>query len=206
MTIQHYRLKNQNPKSRQLSLSSKHFSNIDSHGGTLRQKRKGRKFRPLSKKEPLHLVFKAHRNLLKEKTFRGSHSYRLVQLLVRRYALRFHIRVDQISVQGDHLHLLIRCSHRTFFQAFFRALAGQIAQRFQKEGLLRTVTDTPKNTKLKTNLWMHRPFSRIVRGFRSYCIVRDYIQLNEKEARGMIRYNTRRLVGLSAGEWSLLWV
>ncbi len=201
-----YRPKKSSQRTRQLLISSTHFSTGDRHGGLLRKKRKGRTSRPLSKKEPLHLVFKAHRHLIRECSFRGTRSFRLIQILVRRYAVRFQIRVDQISVQGDHLHLLVRCSHRFFFQAFFRVLAGQIAQRFQKEGLLRFVTDTSATTtKSKLKLWMYRPFSRIVRGFRAYRIVRDYIQLNEQEARGVIRYNARRLAGLSAGEWSLLW-
>lgn len=205
MSIEKYRLKKTTQRTRQLSLSANQFSINDSHGGSLRQRRKGRKFRPLSKLEPLHLVLKARRQHLKENSFRGPRSYRLIQRIVQRYAKRFHIRVDQLSVQGDHLHLLIRCSRRFFFQAFFRVLAGQIAQRFQKEGLLRFMTDTPTSSSRRARLWKFRPFSRVIRGYRSYKIVRDYIHLNEQEARGVIRYNTRRLIGLSAGDWSLLW-
>ena len=158
------------------------FQISDSYGGSLRNPRRGRKFRPLSKTEPLHLVFKANRKALKEKSFRAPLSSRLIQTLIRRYAQRFHVRIDQFTIQGDHLHLLVRCSHRFFFQAFFRVLAGQIAQRFHKEGLLHLVTDTPKNLKAKPKLWKFRPFSRVVRGLRAYRIVRDYIQLNEKKS------------------------
>jgi hypothetical protein len=42
-------------------------------------------------------------------------------------------------------------------------------------------------------LWKYRPFTRVVRGFKAYKIVRDYIQLNEKEATGEIRYSRQRL-------------
>jgi hypothetical protein len=56
-----------------------------------------------------------------------------------------------------------------------------------------------------TKLWKYRPFTRVIRGFKAYRIVRDYIQLNELEARGKIPYRKARLRGLSAGEWELLW-
>jgi hypothetical protein len=45
----------------------------------------------------------------------------------------------------------------------------------------------------------------VVRGWKAYQTVRDYIQLNEKEATGEIRYKKNRLRGLSAGEWEILW-
>lgn len=188
----------------QMSFISSHQKYKTSYGGTLRQKRLGRRQRPLSRKAPLHLVFKAHRKLLKEKSFRGPRSFQLCQSLIKRYARRFFVRVDQFSIQGDHIHLLVRCSERFFYQAFFRVLAGQIAQRFRKEGLLNItmcneVTDTPKN------LWMHRPFTRVIVGLRGLTIIKNYIQLNEQEARGRIRYNSKRLAGLSIGEWALLW-
>lgn len=185
----------------QQSFIKTHWKFKYSHGGVLRQKRLGRKFRPLSKKEPIHLVFKARREHLREKSFRGLLSYRLSQKIIRRYAARFYVRIDQYSVQGDHIHLLIRCSTRFFYQAFFRVVAGQMAQRFRKEGLITIVTDTPGSPKL----WLLRPFTRVVKGWRAYKIVRAYIQLNEKEVLGEIRYNKKRLVGLSAGEWAILW-
>lgn len=56
-----------------------------------------------------------------------------------------------------------------------------------------------------TGLWKHRPFSRVVRGWRAYRIVRDYIQLNELEARGAIPYRESRLKGMSSADWEILW-
>jgi hypothetical protein len=50
-----------------------------------------------------------------------------------------------------------------------------------------------------------RPFSRVIKGWKAYRIVKDYIQLNIKEALGEIRYNKRRLKGLSTSEWDILW-
>jgi hypothetical protein len=93
-------------------------------------------------------------------------------------------------------------------------VAGQIAQRFAKEGLLLVqnfseVTGTPNKSKIQlqklVSLWKHRPFTRVIKGWRAYKIVSDYIQLNEKEARGEIRYQKQRLRGLSSADWDILW-
>jgi hypothetical protein len=63
----------------------------------------------------------------------------------------------------------------------------------------------PRSIRRPKRLWMFRPFSRIVQGRRYERTVRNYIQLNEKEARGEIPYRKTRLRGLSSGEWTLLW-
>ncbi len=60
-------------------------------------------------------------------------------------------------------------------------------------------------TQARNKLWKYRPFTRVVKGYRAYKTVRDYIQLNEKEAIGEIPYRMRRLKGLSASEWEALW-
>ena len=177
------------------------------HGGILRCKRLGRKQRPLSTKDPLHVVFKIDRSRLVSRGLRSSLCFSMVTRIIRQYSKRFFVKVDQLSIQGDHIHILVRAPRRSKFHDFFRVVAGQIAQRFENEGLLKAkvVTDTPKGPQKGTSLWRYRPFSRVVRGFRAYKIVRDYIQLNEKEARGEISYKTNRLRGLSSGEWDILW-
>jgi putative transposase len=211
----------------QLSFQKSNWRHRYSHGGTLRKQRAGRGARPLSTRDPLHLVFKANKATIKG-GFRSSQRFALVHHLVQKYKFKFYVKVEQISIQNDHLHLLIRTSRRSNFQSFFRVVAGQIAQRFEKEGLLNVVTDTPaglagntgtaKGTRTGTGtgarigtgrilrkLWVHRPFSRVVKGWKAYQVVRDYIQLNEKEALGEISYKPNRLKGLSSSEWQILW-
>jgi len=173
-----------------------------SHGGSLRNRRQGRGQRPLSSREPLHVVFKIQKTKLRFRSLRSPQSFRLIQKLIHRYSNHFFIRIEQVSIQNDHLHLSIRTTRRSQFLNFFRVLSGQIAQRFEKAGFL-FVTDTPKG--LKKSLWQVRPFSRVVRGWKAYKIVRDYIQLNEKEAMGEIPYQKRRLKGLSMQDWQSLW-
>ncbi|MEK6774395.1 MAG: hypothetical protein AABY64_10665 [Bdellovibrionota bacterium] len=63
------------------------------------------------------------------------------------------------------------------------------------------MTDAPK----KQKLWKYRPFTRVIKGWKAYKIVRSYIQLNEREALGVIPYRKTRLKGLSSTEWELLW-
>jgi putative transposase len=182
-----------------------------SHGGSLRQKRQGRGQRPLSTKEPLHLVLKVRRERLRSRSLRTGKSHALILKIMRRYAKRFWVKVEQVSIQGDHCHLLIRAPRRAKYHDFFRVFAGQIAQQFEREGMLRPqpqtrVTDAPPlGWQRGTGLWRYRPFSRVVRGYRAYRIVRDYIQLNECEALGLIPYRKLRLRGLSSSEWEILW-
>ena len=193
--------------SKQFSFDKTKHQHRYSYGGSLRQKRAGRGQRPLACKEALHIVFKINKSRLRCQGLRSSRSFSLIHQIVKRYSLNFFVKIEQVSVQGDHIHCLVRTNRRSHFHFFFRVVAGQIAQRFQKEGLLieptKAVTGTPPVQ--GTGLWKFRPFSRVVRGWRAHKIVRDYIQLNEQEARGQIRYQKKRLRGLSSGEWEILW-
>ena len=179
-----------------------------SHGGSLRRKRSGRRFRPLSAQKPVHLVLKANRFHMRT-GFRSHQAHQIVVRTIKRYAKMFFIKVEQVAICGDHCHLLVRLPRRAQGQHFFRVVAGQIAQEFGKQGLLKSVTGTPKVAKKiqvkQPKLWLFRPFTRVVNGFRGYKIVRDYIQLNKKEAEGKIAYKKERLRGLSLIEYALLW-
>ena len=203
------------------------------HGGSLRNKRHGRGQRPLFCKESLHVVFKINRIVLKTQSFRTHQNFKLSREIIQKYADRFFVKIEQISIQGDHIHCMVKTTRRSFFHHFFRVASGQIAQQFEKTDklravvderfqnnqrvksrrILKNVTDTPKRTPTKENntlkrklrLWMHRPFTRVVRGRIDYKNVRNYIQLNEKEALGEITYKKDRLRGLSMAEWEVLW-
>jgi putative transposase len=183
-----------------------------SHGGSLRNHRAGRSHRPLSCKDPLHVVLKINKYALKGRSLRASKVFQLTQNMIRIYSKKFFVKVEQISIQNDHIHLLIRTSRRSLFHHFFRVVAGQIAQNCQQLGLYhqntesKHVTDTPTN-KLgkKVSLWKHRPFSRVVKGYRAYRRVRNYIQLNENEALGETVYQVNRLRGMTAEDIRKLW-
>lgn len=177
---------------RQQVLFKTHWKHRFRHGGILRNHRRGRMERPLSTKDPLHLVLKSN-----DRVLRRPVTYTLIQKLVRRYSKKFYIKIEQISIQPDHIHLLIRGNKRSLLQAFFRVLSGQIAQR---------MTDSfQKKQERKLRIWKYRPFSRVVKGWKAYLTVRNYIQLNEKEARGEIPYQKNRLRDLSKAQMEGLW-
>ena len=163
-------------------------------GGTLRNQSAGRGVRPLSSKHALHVVFKlsieAHRRGL-----RHPLTYSLVRAVITQYARRFFVKLEQVSIQGDHIHLLIRASRRSLFHNFFRVVAGQIAQR---------VTGTSTKGKKRPKFWKYRPFSRVVESWRGLLTVRDYIRLNESEALGLAPYRKQRLRGMTSQEIKLL--
>lgn len=168
----------------------------DQHGGSLRQKSWGRGARPLSTRHSLHVVFKLERGVV-PRGLRHPKSFLCVSQVVAQYARRFGVGVAQMSVQRDHIHILVRARRRYGFQHFFRVVAGQIAQR---------MTDTPDGARGGRKFWKVRPFTRVVRGWRAERTVRDYIQLNECEVTGRIPYQKARLRGLTLEQRAGLWV
>ena len=62
---------------KQLGLQKTHWKHRYSYGGTLRQKKAGRGMRPLSTRQPLHLVLKAR----KEKIKYGFRTYKRFYLI-----------------------------------------------------------------------------------------------------------------------------
>ena len=169
------------------------------HGGELRRKRSGRGKRPLSTKDSLHVVFKMNREAHRP-GLRHYKSYAHSMRIIDRYAKRFFIKIIQLSIQGNHIHILIRAHRRSLFHHFFRVVAGQIAQ-----GLGRGVTGTPGERRKGPKFWKYRPFSRVVISWTAEKTVRNYIQLNEKEACGEIPYSTHRLKGLTLEQIRELW-
>ena len=180
------------------------------HGGEHRKKRCGRSTRPLSTKRAHHIVFKIHKENLVNRSFRHPKNFKMVQRLLKRYSEMFLIKIEQISYQHDHIHILARSGRRSYFHHFFRVFAGQVAQTMK-------VTDTPENRDRSKSsgvgegrvtmnrLWKGRPFTRIVVGWFGMRTIRNYIQLNEKEVTGIIVYRIERLRGLSMRDWKLLW-
>jgi putative transposase len=189
---------------KQLKFTKTNWEFRYNHGGILRNKRGGRGARPLSSRDPVHLVFKTNVQSLR-KGLRSPLGFYIIHHIIKKYARRFFVKIEQVSVNHDHLHLLVRFSRRSQGLYFHRVVAGQIAQEFQKNGFLKFVTDTHKSVEGRVKLWKYRPFTRVIKGWKPYLTVRDYIQLNEKEASRKIVYKKQRLKGLSSLDWQLLW-
>jgi len=165
------------------------------YGGELRKSRQGRGMRPLSTRDPLHLVLKVRPGELK-KGLRDPETHTLVHRLLKKYSKKFFIKVEQFSVNSDHIHLLVRCSKRSFFHNFFRVFAGQIAQQ---------ATHTFSTKKEGKSFWKARPWSRVIKGYKAYLQVRDYVKLNVLEASGRRAYRKERTRGLSLEQLRELW-
>ncbi len=171
-----------------------HWKHRHCHGGVLRNSSKGRGARPLSSSDPMHIVFKVNKIAVKT-GLRQPRNFSLLNILLKKYSRKFAVRIEQFSIQADHVHLLVR-GKRAQLQSFFRVLAGQFAQ---------VLTDTFTRKHEGVKVWKYRPFSRVVKGYKSYRVVRDYIQLNEREALGR-PYSKTRLRGLSLEQLQELWV
>lgn len=124
--------------------------------------------RPLDSKLPTHLVLRANRSVL-----RRPGVLHLVNAQVRRSAKRHGVRIYEYANVGNHLHLLLKLANRRSWNAFIRELTGRLAQ----------LAGTNHRTGPRQRFWKHRPFTRIVRGWRkAYRLVKVYIRLNRIEA------------------------
>lgn len=209
-------------KAKQFNLIQNNWRFHHSHGGILRRKRMGRGARPLSTKDPIHLVLKLNRQVLR-RGLRSPLGFKICNEVIQKYSKKFYVKIEQTAINQDHIHLLVRLSKRSLGIDFFRVVTGQIAQQFWKNGFVtiqdlnnrKMVTDTQSSLQSqrllsristgKIKIWLHRPFTRVIKGWRAYQIVRNYIQLNLKEANREIPYKKLRLKGLSSYEWQLLW-
>jgi hypothetical protein len=125
--------------------------------------------RPISSRNPIHLVMRADvsksGSLLKHRWEIDS--------LVRVLSQKFNVKVYEYSVVGNHLHFVVLFGARDFYKKWIRALAGMLAQAL----------------KIK---WTLRPYSRILHWGRGYKAAIFYVIQNHLEAIGVIDYKPRR--------------
>jgi hypothetical protein len=57
----------------------------------------------------------------------------MILSLMKKYSVRFQVKVYEYAIQGNHIHLLIKAQSREGMQNFFRVIAGHSAQRILKE-------------------------------------------------------------------------
>ncbi|PWU14543.1 MAG: hypothetical protein C5B49_13020, partial [Bdellovibrio sp.] len=100
---------------------------------------------------------------------------------------------------------------RSMLQNFFRVLAGQISQRVTgtfgkgQSGQSQMEQGQTRKSHSELKFWRHRPFTRVIKGWKAYKTVQNYIQLNEQEECGKRPYRKERLRGLSPEELQSLW-
>ena len=152
------------------------------HGGELMKTRAGRaQSRPLSTKESMHLVVRS--TLARgEWSFTKFKNRSLIKAIVNRASKRYGVRIHSMGVVGNHIHFHLKLGNRYLYNGFIKSLTIGIAM---------AVTGTSRlNPVLKNQVrkfWDYRPFTRVVRGFRSFLNLKDYIGINQLEGFGLTR-------------------
>lgn len=150
-------------------------------GGSLLKNSHAKEKRPISTKQPMHLVLRSSMAVgalsLRSNRVRGP-----IERRIRSYCQKFGVRLYEFANVGNHLHLLIKLGNRFTFAKFIKAVTGVIA---------RLVLGAQRGSAKGQKFWDQRPYSRIVAWKRGYQIVKDYVIQNHLEAIGMIPYTPR---------------
>jgi hypothetical protein len=151
------------------------FISRSEFGGSLLKKSHAKSARPLSRKNSVHLVFRARYSRFLQKSIR----LKIHQVLVRNAGI-FSIRIKGVRYNRDNLQLIIYGKNRQQLQNFLRAVSGIIS---------RIVLKREKGRPGKIGLWLSRPFSRILI-VRKIKVVFNQTQQSLIAAIGIISANT----------------
>jgi hypothetical protein len=171
---------------KQLDLLKKENS---AYGGELMKTRAGRsRPRPLSTRETLHLVLRSS----KAKggwSFATARNRKEIHSITARFSRKYGVRVLSYANVGNHLHFHVKLANRYLYAPFIRALTGAIAMAVTGCSRWRPLRGIAKG-----KFWDYRPFTRVVRSFRAFLNLKDYIRINELEGYGVGRARARFLV------------
>jgi len=165
------------------------------HGGSLAIGRR-RKARPLNIKRSHHITLKSIHAVGPRSLFRHK---KMILSLMKKYSVRFQVKVYEYAIQGNHIHLLIKAQSREGMQNFFRVIAGHSAQRILKEfPLNQNAGGAPGNGGQKVGckknqrvFWSYLVYSRVVSWGQEFDTVTAYIQKNTLELLQIIAYQPR---------------
>ena len=119
--------------------------------------------RPLSVKNPIHLVLRADKS-----RFRLPKNFARVNECLDKTAKKHGVRVYQYANVGNHFHVILKILSRRQWVGFIRELTSRLAFLAQIK-------------------WPKRPFTRIVAGWRkAYEALKTYVALNQLEGEGLI--------------------
>ncbi len=157
-------------RTRQLSLLPKDIMNTNvSFGGSLRTGER-KIARPLSSKNPIHLVIKSSMAL-------GMLSFpnnrKTMDNIIKATAKKWGITLMDHKWNWTHLHAIIQVPNRTIYNNWIRELTGAIVQYLSKK----TGLDIKR-------FFDHRPFTRVLHWGKDLKNAYDYLILNEMELFG----------------------
>jgi len=181
----------------------------NAYGGELRNRRKGRGERSLSTKHTMHLVLRS--SIAKGPWSLRRHQHK-IKNVVRSYTHKYGVRLISLANVGNHLHMQIQLTNRHTYRPFIKAMTSalvisvtganykcSILARAIQLGVSpeqKTAPNFKQNAGIRTTLrfWDYRPFTRIVRGYKDFLTLRDYIEVNQFEGRGYDRGEARFLI------------
>lgn len=148
------------------------------YGGDLLKKRKGRMGpRPLDTKNSMHLVLRSS-HAKGGWSFRTGENPKKVDRVLKKFSVKYAVRVLSVANVGNHLHLHIKLGNRFGYKPFIRAVTAAIAM---------AITGMSRWKKLKIKFWDLRPYTRVVVGREAWQHLTKYIRLNQLEGMGYAR-------------------
>ncbi len=190
-------------RSRQMSfsgLSCPSMIGVGFGGSKYRGNPKGK--RPFSRKHYIHIVLKSSL-AVGVNSFLAVRHREYVNRVARSLAAKSGIRLYDFINVGNHLHLMVKASHRSALSKFLRALSGILPRRIlnaqkgrplslqksrgglhgNKDGHGRGLGTTEAHDLQPGDFWDGRPFSKIVvEGCRPFAIIRRYFEKNRRQA------------------------
>jgi len=165
---------------------------------------KRRRQRPLSTKEPIHIV-------LRSSWAKGPFSFLLVknkkpiERLIASNAKSYGVKVYRQAIVGNHFHLIIQIPSRKAYNRFIRVLSSQVAshvmrslsfKKFQQLIYDQNAGDPPSGAEEIQGkgqaFWQFRPWTRVMRWGRDYQTCCRYLLQNTLEALGFTSYKPRK--------------
>lgn len=185
-------------KSSQLKLDANFRNPKLFFGGSLTTKSSGRVARPISSKDPMHIVLKSTK-AKGQFSFGYKSNVRKVNEIVQKKCVKYGVKLIEYSNNFTHLHLLAKFPSRAIYLRFIRALTAYLALAVSGASKLKCL----KAIFGKKGFWDFRPFTRVVKSFRGYKVARDYVVLNQLEALDILPKRKGGLRDVESGEWHL---
>lgn len=147
------------------------------YGGSLNYRKVAR---PFDRRKLVHAVFKSDVG----RSLSFSRFSRLNRQLILQATTRYGVRIRDISIHHNHIHLLYSAGTKEINSRFLRLISAQLGRRYAR---------FRNQLGFKTKgLWIQRPFTRLVSwGRKSLVLIQAYFKKNRAEALGFIPYQPR---------------
>lgn len=93
---------------------------------------KRKSVRPLSSKDSIHFVLRSNWARGKD-SFLAPRNCKIINNIITRFAKKFGVRIYERSINGNHIHLLLKITNRPLYRAFIKAVSGKIASHVMGE-------------------------------------------------------------------------